>query len=79
MRGACGVLQQVGYFGDDDFNLGILLDGSCRVCGGRRCWHSYMAGSYVADLEGEDADENMSSHEWYSLTFVIVIQKKSPF
>lgn len=57
MRGACGVLQQVGLFGDDDFSLGILLDGSCRVCGSRRCWHSHMAGSYAADLEGKDADE----------------------
>jgi hypothetical protein len=47
----------VGYFGDDDFNLGILLDGSCLVCGGRRSCRSNMAGSYAADLEGEDADE----------------------
>jgi hypothetical protein len=55
MRGGCGVLEQVGYFGHNDFNLGILLHGSCRICGGRKCCHSNMS-SHAADLEG-DTDE----------------------
>jgi hypothetical protein len=53
MRGGPGVLEQVGYFGHDDFNLGILLHGSCRICGGRKCWHSHMASSHATDLEGD--------------------------
>jgi hypothetical protein len=53
MRGGPGVLEQVGYFGHDDFNLGIVLHGSCRICGGRQCWHSHVASSHATDLEGD--------------------------
>jgi hypothetical protein len=53
MRGGSGVLEQVGYFGHDDFNLGILLHGSCRICGGRKCWHSHVAASHATDSEGD--------------------------
>ena len=56
MRGGTGVLEQVGYFGHDDFNLGIVLHGSCRICGGRQCWHSHVASSHTTDLEGDTCE-----------------------
>jgi hypothetical protein len=53
MRGGRGVLELVGYFDHDDFNLGILLYGACRICGGRKCLHSHTASSHAADLDGD--------------------------
>ena len=66
-RGGVSIMQQVGYFGDNDFNIGIVLDGSCRICGGRRCWHSNLLDNAPQDMfaSSDHMDEETGMHhDW---------------
>ena len=66
-------LYQVGLFGDDmsKVGIGLVINGQCKVCRGKRCIHTRRVDEYLGTSSGtvssHNAGERCLSCQFYSV------------